>query len=313
MHDELYNSSDLERILFRVTRSTKRAAPLMLAQLEREPAASRWASRAALFAFGLVAAAMFLHRVVGMATPVAFNLLVVAMGVALLSILLAIAASFVIWRSGRPGTARVLFAVTLSLALIAAPIVGLAWLREHPIVSDITTNFENPPRFSAVLHHRGPGSNAPAYDRARSAEEQVRAYPDIRPLRIHRSSEEVYAVVVDAVKRLKLLLEREDPPNLETGTPGMVEAVDRSLIMGLYDDIAIRVSGTAETARVDIRSAARFGHGVDMGRNAERVRALMQEIQLRIEALVPAAADADGASGTRQERANRSASARRRK
>lgn len=284
----------------------------MLAQLEREPAASRWASRAALFAFGLVAAAAFLHRVVGMATPVAFNLLVVAMGVALLSILAALAASVMIWRSGRPGTARVLFAVTLSLALIAAPIVGLAWVREHPIVSDITTNFENPPRFSAVLAHRGPGSNSPVYDRVRSSEEQVLAYPDIRPLRVNRSSEEVYAVVVDAVKRLKLHPEREDAPNLETGTPGMVEAVDRSLIMGLYDDIAIRVSGTAETARVDIRSAARFGHGIDMGRNAERVRTLLKEIQGRLEAIAPAAAEANSASA-KQEKANRSASGRRRR
>ena len=285
----------------------------MHAQLEREPAASRWASRAALFAFGLVAAAAFLHRVVGMATPVAFNILVVAMGVALLSILAALAASVMIWRSGRPGTARVLFAVTLSLALIAAPIVGLAWVREHPVVSDITTNFENPPRFSAVLAHREPGSNSPVYDRARSSEEQARAYPDIRPLRIRRSSEEVYAVVVDAVKRLKLHPEREDPPNLETGTPGMVEAVDRSLIMGLYDDIAIRVSGTAETARVDIRSAARFGHGIDLGRNAERVRTLLKEIQGRLEAIVPAAAEANAATEAKQEKANRSRSGRRRR
>ena len=285
----------------------------MLAELEREPAASRWATRAALFAFGLLVAAAFLHRVVGMATPVAFNLVMVALGIAVLSILAAIVAALIIWHTGRPGTARVLFAVTLSLALIAIPLVGIAWVREHPLVSDITTDFGNPPRFSAVLRLRGPGSNSPVYDRARFEDEQQRAYSDIRPIRIDRSSEDVYAAAVDAVKRLKMTPEHEEPPNLEAGTPGMIEAVDRSLIMGLYDDIAIRVSGNAETARVDIRSAQRFATG-DMGRNAERVRELIKEIQARIDASVPTAQEAkEEAPAAKRERGSRSASDRRRR
>lgn len=284
----------------------------MLAELEREPAASRWASRGALFAFGLLAAAAFLHRVVGMATPVAFNLAVVALGIAVFSILAALVAAAIIWRSGRPGTARVLFAVTLSLALIFGPLAAIAWVREHPLVSDITTDFENPPRFSAVLPLRGPGSNSPVYDRARFADEQKRAYPDIRPIRIGRSGEEVYAVVLDAVKRLKMHPEREEAPDLEAGTPGMIEAVDRSLIMGLYDDIAIRISGGAETARVDIRSAQRFGTG-DMGRNAERVRELIKEIQARVDATMPAVQDATEPAAATREKGSRPASGRRRR
>src|SRR5688572_4013174 len=104
----------------------------MRAVAQREPAASRWATRAALFSFGLVAAAAFLHRLFEMPTPVAFNLFVVALGVAVLSILLAIVASLSIWQSGRPGTARVLFAVCLSFVLLAVPLVYLAWVRDYP-------------------------------------------------------------------------------------------------------------------------------------------------------------------------------------
>lgn len=286
----------------------------MLAELEREPAASRWATRAALFAFGLLVAAAFLHRVVGMATPVAFNLVVVALGIAVLSILAAVVAALIIWRTGRPGTARVLFAVTVSLALIALPLVGIAWVREHPLVSDITTDFDNPPRFSAVMRLRGPGSNSPVYDRARFADEQQRAYSDIRPIRIDRSSEDVYAAAVDAVKRLKMTPEREEPPDLEAGTPGVIEAVDRSLIMGLYDDVAIRVSGNAETARVDIRSAQRFATG-DMGRNAERVRELIKLIHARIDASMPTAEEAkeETPAAAKRARGSRSTSDRRRR
>jgi uncharacterized protein (DUF1499 family) len=287
----------------------------MLAIPEREPSASRWASRAALFSFGLILTAAFLHRVIGMPTPIAFNLLVVGLGVAVLSILCALVAAAVIWRTGRPGTARVMFAVCLSLVILTAPLLFLVWLRDYPKVSDITTDFDNPPAFSAVARLRGPGSNSLTYHRGRSADEQARAYPDIKPMVISRSSEEVYALVIDAVKRLHMEIEREDAPDAEAGTPGMIEAADRTLIMGFYDDVAIRVAGDAEVARVDLRSAPRFGRG-DMGRNAERVREVMKEIQARLDSTVPAAQDARQAgkrAGSKQEKAGGPKSETRRK
>ncbi|HEX2842957.1 DUF1499 domain-containing protein [Hyphomicrobium sp.] len=286
----------------------------MLAVPEREPSASRWASRTALFSFGLIVAAAFLHRLFGMPTPVAFNLLVVALGVAVLAILSAVIAAAIIWNTGRPGTARVLFAVCFSLVLLAAPVLYLAWVRNYPLLSDITTDFDNPPAFAALARLRGPGDNPVGYDRA-FAEEQMRAYSDIRPMTIARSSEEAYALVVDAVKRLRMEREREDPPDLEKGTPGIIEAVDRTLILGLYQDVAIRITGGEESARVDIRSASRFGHS-DMGRNAERVRELMKEIRARVDATMPTAEDAreEGAKrGAKPERAGGPKSENRRK
>lgn len=263
----------------------------MLAIPEREPSASRWATRAALFAFGLVAAAAFLHRLFGLPTPVAFNLLMLAMAVAGLSILAALVAAAIIWHTGRPGTARVLFAVCLSLALLSAPLFYLMWERAYPPISDVTTDFQNPPAFSAVARLRGPGDNDIAYDRAGSADEQARAYPDIKPMQIARSSEEAFGLVSDAVKRLKMETVREETPDPDAGTAGTLEAVDRTLVMGLYQDVAIRVTGDDESARVDIRSASRFGHA-DMGRNAERMRELMKEIQARVDATMPTAQDA---------------------
>jgi uncharacterized protein (DUF1499 family) len=262
----------------------------MLAIPEREPSASRWASRAALFSFGLILTAAFLHRVIGMPTPIAFNLFVVGLAVAVLSIVCALVAAAVIWHTGRPGTARVMFAVCLSVAILAAPLLFLVWLRDYPKVSDVTTDFNNPPAFSAVARLRGPGSNSLTYPR-KFAEEQARAYPDIKPMVISRSSEEVYALVIDAVKRLHMEIEREDAPDGSAGTPGMIEAVDRTLIMGFYDDVAIRVGEEGDVSRIDIRSASRFGRG-DMGRNAERVRELMKEIQARLDSTVPTAQDA---------------------
>jgi len=284
----------------------------MLAIPEREPAASRWATRAALFAFGLIVAAAFLHRLFATPTPVAFNLIVVAMATAVLSIVCAIVAAAVIWQSGRPGTARVLFAVCLSLALLSAPLLYVVWVRDYPLLNDVTTDFANPPAFTAVARLRGPGDNSTVYDRARLADEQASAYPDIKPMRIERASDEAYALVIDAVKRLKMEIVRDDAPDPEAGTPGEIEAVDRTLIMGFYEDIAVRVSGDGESARVDIRSASRFGQA-DMGSNAEGVRELMKEIQARVDATMPTAQDAREGARAKQEKAAGPKSDRRRR
>lgn len=263
----------------------------MLAVPEREPASSRWATRAALFAFGLIVATAFLHRLFGVDTPVAFNLVLVALLIAMGSVACALIAALTIWSTGRPGTSRVLFALCLSVGLLTLPLFYQVWLRSFPMLPDITTDAANPPALTAAVRLRGPGDNSVRYNRAKWSEQQAVAYPDIQPMTIPRSGEETYALVVDAVRRLKMDLTREDPPDAEAGTPGVVEAVDKTLIMGFLDDVAVRVSGGEEQSRVDIRSASRFGRG-DMGRNAERIRALMVEIRARVDATMPAAKDA---------------------
>jgi uncharacterized protein (DUF1499 family) len=284
----------------------------MLAIPEREPSASRWATRAALFAFGLIVAAAFLFRLFGMPTAVAYNLFLLAMGVSIFSIVCALVAAIIIWHTGRPGTARVLFAVCLSLALLCIPVLYQMWVRGYPLLNDLTTNFENPPAFTAVAKLRGPGDNRVAY-KARLADEQARAYPDIKPMRIGRSSEEAHALVVDAVKRLKMEIVREDAPDPDAGTPGEIEAVDRTLVMGFYEDVSIRVSGDADSARVDMRSASRFGRA-DMGNNAECIRELAREIQARVDATMPTAQDArEKGQRSKQEKAGGPKSENRRK
>ncbi len=82
---------------------------------------------------------------------------------------------------------------------------------------------------------------------------------------------------------------RDEAPGA-AGEPGAIEAVDRTIIAGFYDDVAIRVSGDDAASRVDIRSASRFG-SADLGRNAERIRQIMHEITMRVQATVPTADD----------------------
>ena len=84
---------------------------------------------------------------------------------------------------------------------------------------------------------------------------------------------------------------------------GQLEAIDRTLVLGFYDDVAVRVRGVRGGSAVDIRSASRFGKS-DFGANATRVRALRAEIVARVEASVPAGAK--GQSQGRRTRRSRS-------
>ena len=47
--------------------------------------------------------------------------------------------------------------------------------------------------------------------------------------------------------------------------------------MGFRDDVVIRVSATGDGARVDMRSASRYGL-YDFGANAARIRSLLEDI-----------------------------------
>ena len=257
---------------------------------------ARWTSRIAVFSAVLLATAAFLHRIFGLPTPIAENLAAVAFLGAGVSLLMSIAATVGIWRTGRPGTARIVFAVLVSLALMLWPLVFLPKYEGLPNINDVTTDTVNPPPFEEIAKLRQPGSNAVAYSGTKFARKQLAAYPDIKPIEIDRPADEVFGLAGEAVKRLKMDVVHQEVPDLDAGRPGTIEIADRTLILGLQDDVAIRVSGNEQHARLDVRSASRYG-GHDLGRNAERVREILKEIVTVMESTVPAA---------RAERANES-------
>ncbi len=262
---------------------------MRFAEPETTSAASRWTSRIALFSLLLIITAFFLHRVLGMPTPIAYNLVLTAYGGVALALLVAGIAAVGIWRNDQAGTARVVFSLLLCLAMLSGPLLYVALARDYPPINDITTDLVTPPKFETLARVRGGrGDNPVQYPGQAFAVVQARAYPDLKPLLVDRSSEEVFELVVDAVKKLKMEILRQDSPGDAASQPGVIEAVDRTLVGGFYDDVAIRVAGDNDKARVDIRSASRFG-STDFGNNAERVRELMREIVARLDVTVPTA------------------------
>lgn len=259
---------------------------MRLQAFERPSIFSKWTSRVAMFSVLLALTAAALHRLFGMPTPVALNLVLLALAGALMALALGILGVIGIWQSGRDGAARVVLGIIVSLMLLSVPFIIAAKARDYPEIYDLTTDVRDAPEFIELSKARGPASNGAEYRGDKFATLQQKAYPDLVPLRIDRSVNEAFELVVDAVKRQGLTLVSEIAP--EGSEPGHIEAVDRTLVFGFYDDVAIRVTGDATGARVDIRSASRFGRN-DLGQNADRMRSLMREIVVRLEETVPTA------------------------
>ena len=74
-----------------------------------------------MFSAVLLITAAFLHRLFGLPTPEALNLAYVAFAGAIFSLLLALAATIGIWRTGRPGVSRVVLARSLAWGCCYGP------------------------------------------------------------------------------------------------------------------------------------------------------------------------------------------------
>ena len=247
---------------------------------------ARWSSRLGLFCGVLLVVTLILHRLFAMPTPLALNIAGAAFAGAALALLMAIIAGLDIWVTGRQGAPRVIFGAVLGLSLLAVPAGLWAMSREWPDINDITTDVEHPPEFVEIAKLRPSSTNPLRYPADRFKAIQLASYPDLKTLQIPRGSAETFDIVLQALGKLKMTILAETPPADGRNSTGLVEVVDHTLIMGFADDVAIRVSGDDKSARVDVRSASRYGRS-DFGRNSERVRHILKEIVGRLEASVP--------------------------
>jgi len=146
-----------------------------------------------------------------------------------------------------------------------------------PQINDITTDPIDPPRFETVGRLRSRQANPIAYAGLYAAEQQKAAYPDIVPLDLDVSPQAAYDATMAVITKRRWQVINARAP--QGGREGYIEAVARTLIMGFRDDVAIRIRAIPRRlgARVDVRSASRYGRG-DFGTNARRIRALLADI-----------------------------------
>jgi len=253
-----------------------------------------WARRFALFSLVATVVAVIIVRSGALEIVPALSTLAGALVLAVVAILLAFGAGMVIWFEGVGGLRQAVSAFLIGAALIAYPLyLGIKAYR-LPAIYDITTDPIDPPRFEAIARLRPRDANPITYAGLYTAELQHAAYSDIEPDDTTSTPQEAYDAAMKVITKRKWRVVDARPPqsppqgpaprNIDTRAPpgvplrdGLIEAIARTPILGFRDDVVVRVRATSDGARIDVRSASRYGRH-DFGTNAARVRNLIDDI-----------------------------------
>lgn len=200
-----------------------------------------------------------------------------ALALAGVSILLALAGFAAIWQNGSRGIPRILLALLLDVLILAYP-AYLGWqYRTLPAIHDITTDSIDPPKFETLARLRvGDDVNTAVYAGLYSAERQRAAYPNIETIQIELPVQRAYDIVLQLVNRRKWRGVDERPPQ-PPKREGHIEAVARTTILSLPEDVVIRLRPDGDGTRIDIRSSSRYFES-DLGSNAARIAKLSEDI-----------------------------------
>ena len=257
-----------------------------------------WARRLALFSLAATLIAVIVVRSGVLDLVPALSTLAGALLLACVAILLAFAAGIVIWREGVGGGRHVATALVVGFAFIAYPLYLGTKAYRLPAIYDITTDPIDPPRFDAIARLRPRDANPIAYAGLYTAEQQHNAYADIEPYDTNSTPQEAYDAALKVIAKRRWRIVDARPPQAGPPAPpqgmrprvadtrptpsaaardGIIEAVARTPILGFRDDVAVRVRPTGDGARIDVRSASRYGRN-DLGTNASRVRNLLDDI-----------------------------------
>jgi uncharacterized protein (DUF1499 family) len=236
-----------------------------------------WARRLALFSLAATFIAVVIVRSGALDIVPALSTLAGALVLALVAILLAFAAGVVIWTEGLGGVREAVTALLIGLVLIAYPLYLGVKAYRLPAIYDVTTDPIDPPRFEAIARLRPRDANPVAYAGLHIAELQRKAYSDIEPDLTTATPQEAYDAVLKVIAKRKWHIVDARPPQGAAPRDGLIEAIARTPILSFRDDVAVRVRATADGARIDVRSASRYGRH-DLGANAARVRALIEDV-----------------------------------
>lgn len=250
---------------------------------ERTSRLAIWARRCAFFSLAATVLAILITRSGLMEIVPALATFTGALVFAVAGIVLALGAFVVIWKDGIEGAGHAFAAIAIGAALIAYPAYLGVRAYRLPMINDITTDPLDPPRFDRVaqLRPRGTVEYAGLY----AGEQQRGAYPDIEPLAVSSTPQIAYEEAIKVITKRKWRVMLERAPQVRRD--GQIEAVARTAIMGFRDDVVIRIRATADGARVDVRSASRYGRH-DFGANASRIRGLVEEIDTAVDARIGA-------------------------
>lgn len=231
-----------------------------------------WARRCALFSLVMSALVVVIVRAGFLEVMPALATFAGALMFAVFGIVLAFGAFAVIWKDGLDGARYAVTALAIGVALLAYP--GYLGTRAYrlPMINDITTDPIDPPRFQAQARPR----EVVEYAGLAAGEQQRMAYPDIEPLTVTANPAAAYDAAMQIIAKRKWVVVGDRRPQ-GIRRDYQIEAIAKTPIMGFREDVSLRIRPTRDGARIDVRSASRYGRH-DLGSNASRIRSLLEDI-----------------------------------
>ena len=268
----------------------------MIARMRvRRSRLARISRRLGILSVPILVIAALAHRAGTMETIAALISVGVGFVFAAIAVIFAIFALVMIWHDGRLGARDAMvgfFTGMIALVPLAPVVYGIV---QFPRLNDISTDVADPPRFELDSRAGKWGANQLANRPEEDWAKQKTAYPDIVPRRFPLTPAQMYEAASRTVEQLGWDVVLSEAPG-ETSPRGTMQAVARSLIFAFPDDVMIRILPDDYGARLDIRSASRYGRH-DIGANTARIREFFEALDdavLEVAAELPAD-EGDGA------------------
>jgi uncharacterized protein (DUF1499 family) len=251
-------------------------------RIAREPTSKLavWARRCSVFSLTAMVPLIIIIRAGLIELDPSLAAVTAVLALAAVGMLLAIAALVVIWIDGIDGVGHSLLALLIGAALLAYPAYLAVKFVRTPALADVSTDTSDPPKFDQAARFR---HNRVDYPGTAAAARQRAAYPDIETLQVATSVQLAFEAARSVVSKRKWTIINDRPPGIRR--EAQIEAVARTPVLGFREDVVVRVRGSPDGARIDVRSASRFGYH-DLGSNAQRVRSLLEDIEDQVEVLV---------------------------
>ncbi|MBL8578933.1 MAG: DUF1499 domain-containing protein [Mesorhizobium sp.] len=239
-----------------------------------------WSRRLAIFSLVLFLVAGTSHRIGYLASADLLPVLGVVAAFALLSLLAATRALFLFWDHGGKGGGALVFAMLVALLVLAPFAVTLYRGVTLPMLSDVSTDTDDPPELGFALAARTTGMNQIEPFTLERRQLQEDAYPEATGRRYEAPIGQVLEVIEDLFDRRgwSIVGQSEFPAD---ATEITVETEALSPILGMPADVAIRLIDEGTSTYVDMRSSTRYwGH--DFGDNAARITAFLAELDVEV-------------------------------
>lgn len=195
------------------------------------------------------------------------QLAVAAAGLGLLALVVA-----GLCRRWRPALVGALV-IAAGVAMVVPPWQLMQRAQVVPPIHDITTDTQDPPAFEALADAREAAPNAVAYPGEAVARQQRAGYPNLGPVLLEVPLAPAMAAAQATAQEMGW--------EIAAVSERRLEATATTRWFGFKDDVAVRLTETDNSVRVDVRSASRVGKS-DLGTNAARIQTYLEALTARV-------------------------------